>query len=57
MGVPDVHWEELAIRLAVGTVTLVAGVSSDQSGFPINAEARVTRTVRMIDRLPPSLPG
>jgi AraC family transcriptional regulator len=52
MGVPDVHWEELAVHLAVGTVTLAAGVSSDQSGFPINAEARVTRTVRMIDRLP-----
>jgi AraC family transcriptional regulator len=50
IGVPEVAWEELAITLAVRTVTLAAGVSSDQSGVAVNAEARVTRTVRMIDR-------
>jgi AraC family transcriptional regulator len=52
VGSRDVSWEELGIRLAAGAVRLVAGVSPDSNGLPPNAEARVSRTVRTIDRHP-----
>jgi AraC family transcriptional regulator len=51
-GVPGIAWEELAVTLAVRTLKLAAGVSSANSGLPPNAEARVSRTVRLIDRKP-----
>jgi AraC-like DNA-binding protein len=46
----DVPWEELAIDVAARTVRLAAGESSTESGLPLNAEARVTRIVRAIER-------
>jgi AraC family transcriptional regulator len=52
MGDADVPWEELAVGLAARTVRLAAGVSSNQTRWPLNAEARVTRAVRAIDRRP-----
>jgi AraC family transcriptional regulator len=52
VGWPGVAWDELAVSLAVGTVRLVAGVSSEQRGSPVNAEARVSRAIRAIDRHP-----
>jgi AraC family transcriptional regulator len=52
LGVPDVPWEELAVSLAVRAVRVATGASSDQSGSPLNAEARVSRTVRAIARHP-----
>jgi AraC family transcriptional regulator len=52
MGVPGLPWEELAITLAGSAVRLAVGVPPDQSGLPLNAESRVTRTVRAIDRHP-----
>jgi len=48
-GVP---WEELAVTLAVSTVKAAAGISSHHDSFPPNAEARVARAVRAIDRYP-----
>lgn len=48
----DVSWEELAVALAVGTVRLAAGVSCNDNVVPLNAEARVVRAVRTIDRHP-----
>jgi AraC family transcriptional regulator len=45
-------WEELAVTLAVRTMRLASGVSPHQNGLPLNAGARVTRAVRMIDRHP-----
>jgi AraC family transcriptional regulator len=52
VGVADVPWEEFAVTLAVRTVRLAAGVSASRHGSPLNAEARVTRAVRSIDRHP-----
>jgi AraC family transcriptional regulator len=51
-GTAGMPWEELAVSLAVRTVRLAAGVSPNQNGLPLNAEARVTRVVRSIDRHP-----
>ena len=53
-GVAGVLWEELAIGLAAQTVKLASGVlhSANANGLPLNAEARVTRAVRAIDRHP-----
>lgn len=48
----NVAWEELGVRLAAQAIGLTAGGSSPQSRAVPNAEARVTRTVRMIDRHP-----
>jgi AraC family transcriptional regulator len=48
----DVSWEEIGITLAARTVRLVAGISAASNSLPPNAEARVTRTVRMIDQHP-----
>lgn len=44
-------WEELAIGLAARAVGLDAGSTND-ARTPVNAVARVTRTVRWIDRHP-----
>jgi AraC family transcriptional regulator len=52
LGVPGAPWDELAASLAVHTVRLAAGVSSGCAHVPANAEARVARTVRTIDRYP-----
>jgi AraC family transcriptional regulator len=48
-GVP---WEELAVTLAVSTVKAAAGIPSTHDSLPPNAEARVARAVRAIDRDP-----
>jgi AraC-like DNA-binding protein len=42
-------WEELVVTLAVRTVRAATGVSAASGGLPLNAEARIARTVRMID--------
>jgi AraC family transcriptional regulator len=51
-GSPDVPWEELGVSVAASAVRLGAGAGADTSGLPPNAAARVTRTVRMIERRP-----
>ena len=51
MGTGDLSWNELGVELAVRTVGAAAGVSA-QYHAPANAEARVTRIVRRIDRCP-----
>jgi AraC family transcriptional regulator len=48
----DVPWEEIGVRLAVESMNLAANGSADRRPLPPNAEARVTRTVRLIDRHP-----
>jgi AraC family transcriptional regulator len=50
-------WEEFAVILAGRAVNLAAGLSSRQSGWPPNSEARVTRAVRAIDRDPAAALG
>jgi len=47
----DVPWEEFAVRLATRAVTLAIGTSA-ATASPPNAEARVTRIVRAIERQP-----
>jgi AraC-like DNA-binding protein len=49
-----VAWDELAIMLAARSIELAAGVHSAGAGAPapLNAEARVVRAVREIDRYP-----
>jgi AraC-like DNA-binding protein len=47
----DVPWEELGIKLAA-TAVGVAGSVSPNRRTPANAEARVTRIIRMIDERP-----
>ena len=47
-----VPWEEFAVTLGACTIQLAAGLSSHRNGLPLNAEARVTRVVRTIDRYP-----
>lgn len=51
-GCVDVPWEELGIQLAARTVQLVGGFTAGGNGAPPSAVARVTRTVRMIERRP-----
>jgi AraC-like DNA-binding protein len=46
----DVPWEELAVTLAVRTIRLASGGSSTSNGLPRNAEARLVRAIRAIDR-------
>lgn len=48
----DVSWEELGIRLAASASSVAAGMSFDSNRVMPNAEARVTQTVRTIDRHP-----
>jgi AraC-like DNA-binding protein len=52
MGAAGVPWEELAVSLAVRTMRLAAGARSNQDRLPLNAEARVSRAVRAVDRHP-----
>jgi AraC family transcriptional regulator len=52
VGALDVSWEEVAVTLAVRTIQMTAGVSSEPRAFSVNAEARISRTVRAIDRDP-----
>jgi AraC-like DNA-binding protein len=49
-GSTDVAWEELGIRLAARAVQVDGGVEPDRSAISPAAVARVTRTVRMIER-------
>jgi AraC-like DNA-binding protein len=56
-GSGDVAWDELALRLAVSAMRLASGASPDSRPLPANAEARVTRTVRRIDRHPDAVSG
>jgi AraC family transcriptional regulator len=51
MGTEDVSWNELGVELAVRTVGAAAGIPAAYRA-PANAEARVTRMVRRIDRCP-----
>lgn len=51
-GSVDVPWEELSVQLAAQTVQLVGGLLPDPGDAPPAAVARVTRTVRMIERHP-----
>ena len=44
-----IPWEELAVTLAAQTITLATGTPMDSRGLPRNAEARVSRAVRIID--------
>jgi AraC family transcriptional regulator len=48
----DVPWEELGVTLAARAVSLAAGAASPHHRVVPDAEARVARTVRMIDRNP-----
>lgn len=43
-------WEEVSAQLAVEAVKLVQGSSTGVSNAPLSSVARVTRTVRMIER-------
>jgi AraC family transcriptional regulator len=45
-------WEELAIDLVAQAVRAAAGARAEPSRHPVDAEARVTRIVRVIDREP-----
>jgi AraC-like DNA-binding protein len=45
-------WEELAIQLAARAVQLAAGSRAASCAAPANAQARVTRALRMIERYP-----
>jgi AraC family transcriptional regulator len=47
----DLSWEEMAVRLAVSAIRLTRGVATGDRAS-VNAEARVTRAIRMIDRHP-----
>jgi AraC family transcriptional regulator len=47
----DVSWNELGIEVAAHAVRAAAGISAPYRA-PLNAEARVTRIVRRIDRRP-----
>jgi AraC family transcriptional regulator len=48
----DTPWEELSIELAAATVRVERGVSSRAENAPPSAIARVTRSVRAIERRP-----
>lgn len=52
----DVAWEELAVQLAAHAVELASGTSALYRA-PVDAEARVTRVVRSIDRRPADAPA
>lgn len=45
-------WEELAVTLAVQALRLASGVSQSAHRLPLNAEARLARAMRTIDRRP-----
>src|SRR5579862_5548256 len=48
----DTPWEELSVELAAATVRVERGVSSRVDNVPPSAIARVTRSVRAIERRP-----
>jgi AraC family transcriptional regulator len=48
----DTPWEELSIELAAATVRVERGISSRTENAPPSAIARVTRSVRAIERRP-----
>jgi AraC family transcriptional regulator len=48
----DTPWEELSIELAAATVRAERGISSHTENAPPSAIARVTRSVRAIERSP-----
>ncbi len=50
----ETPWEELSVELAASALRLSARIPTDRSGPPLNAEARVTRAMRTIDRYPAS---
>ena len=52
VGADAMSWEEFVVTLAVRAVKLAAGVPSSGNSLPLNAEARVTRAARTIDRHP-----
>jgi AraC-like DNA-binding protein len=45
-----VPWAELTVKLAARAIELSSGASTWTSSLPLNAEARVTRTIRVIER-------
>jgi hypothetical protein len=47
-----VPWDELAIDLASRSQELGASVGRNGARVPLNAEARIVRTLRDIDRIP-----
>jgi AraC-like DNA-binding protein len=46
----DFPWEELSLRLAAKALQLAGDVAPDRNHMPASALARVTRSVRMIER-------
>jgi AraC-like DNA-binding protein len=48
----DTPWEELSVELAAATVRVERGISSRVDNVPPSAIARVTRSVRAIERRP-----
>jgi AraC family transcriptional regulator len=50
----DTPWEELSVELAAATVRAERGISSHTENAPPSAIARVTRSVRAIERRPAS---
>jgi len=48
----DTPWEELSVELVAATVRLERGISSGAESAPPSAIARVTRSVRAIERRP-----
>jgi AraC family transcriptional regulator len=45
-------WEELAIEIAAQTVRLANDVGIDRQNAPLNATARITRAIRILERQP-----
>jgi AraC family transcriptional regulator len=52
VGSTDVDWEELGVRLAVAALAANAGAGELANGLPLNAAAKVTRSIRAIERRP-----
>jgi len=48
----DLMWEQLSIQLAARSVQLARGFSPGEKGAPPAVVARITRTIRMIERDP-----
>jgi AraC family transcriptional regulator len=51
----DTAWDEFSVTVATSTLRVSAGLPSDVRGAPLNGEARVTQTVRAIDRHPAAI--
>jgi AraC-like DNA-binding protein len=52
VGAADVSWDELHVDMAARAVQAARGLSPSSADSPPHAVARVTRTVRMIERRP-----